>query len=37
MSINARLTSYETVCAIDRNLPNKAYLLFEAQPENNTG
>ena len=35
--INASLTSYEIVWAIDRNLPSSAYLLLEAQPENKTG
>ena len=35
--MSANLTSQEIVCATDRKLPNKAYLLFEDQPENKTG
>merc|ERR1712066_761283 len=37
INIKANLTSYETVWATDRNLPNRAYFLLEAHPENNTG
>ena len=37
INISANLTSYDTVWATERNLPNNAYFLFEAHPENKTG
>ena len=37
ISINTSLTSYEIVCATDRNFPNNAYFLFDDHPKNKTG
>lgn len=37
IKISASLTSYDTVCAIDRRAPMSAYFLLDAHPEIRTG